>query len=229
MSCPMSDPTTPASPDAPEPCPKCHKSAQVCVCERIVPQATRVRVLILQHPREQDVELGSARLAALCLERATLAIGLSWASLSHALGETANPKEWVVIYPRNLPKAARDTPPGAPYLPDGKPLTRRKVRGIVVIDGTWAQAKALWWRNPWLLKLGRMQLTSRDPSIYGSLRKEPRREYLSTLEAIADALIDLGEPDAVRTELRRVFRTMVQRARDARRSAARPAQGSSDE
>ena len=29
------------------------------------------------------------------------------------------------------------------------------LKGIIVLDGTWSQAKALWWRNPWLLKLRR--------------------------------------------------------------------------
>jgi DTW domain-containing protein YfiP len=51
-------------------------------------------------------------------------------------------------------------------------------------------------------------------SIYGKLRKEPRREALSTLESVADALVANGEPEATRAEMRKVFRTMVQRARD---------------
>ena len=47
------------------------------------------------------------------------------------------------------------------------------------------EAKALWWRNPWLLKLRRLVLNPRRPSRWGQIRREPRREALSTLEATA--------------------------------------------
>ena len=60
-----------------------------------------------------------------------------------------------------------------------------------------------------------MVLRPREPSIYGRARKEPRREHVSTLEAVADVLVALGEPEETRAQLRRVMRTMVQRARDA--------------
>jgi DTW domain-containing protein YfiP len=64
-------------------------------------------------------------------------------------------------------------------------------------------------------------LRPREPGIYGRLRQEPRREHVSTLEAVADALVGNGEPGAVRDDLRRIMRTMVQRARDAKAATAR--------
>ena len=57
--------------------------------------------------------------------------------------------------------------------------------GVVVLDGTWKEAKTLWWRNPWLLKLRRLVLNPQRKSRYGRIRREPRREALSTLEAVA--------------------------------------------
>jgi DTW domain-containing protein YfiP len=74
----------------------------------------------------------------------------------------------------------------------------------------------LWWRNPWLNKLPRLTLKAGEPSIYGSLRAEPRREYVSTLESVAAALTLCGEPPDIEKALKRVFRTLVQRVRDAR-------------
>ena len=53
------------------------------------------------------------------------------------------------------------------------------------------------------------------PSIYGKLRAEPRREYVSTLESVAAALTLCGEPPEIEVGLSRVFRTLVQRVRDA--------------
>jgi hypothetical protein len=99
----------------------------------------------------------------------------------------------------------------------------QRLEGILVLDGTWSQAKTLWWRNPWLLKLPRIALTPREPSLYGKLRREPRREWVSTLEAVADVLPALGEPEAARDSLRRLLRTLLQRTRDARPAA--PARG----
>ena len=84
-----------------------------------------------------------------------------------------------------------------------------------MLDGTWSKAKTLWWRNPWLTKLNRMTLKPAKPSIYGRLRAEPRREFVSTLESVAAALTLCGEAPEIEVGLSRVFRTLVQRVRDA--------------
>lgn len=214
----MPDPTGAA---LPAPCDKCGKPAAVCICDRVQPVETRLRVVILQHPQEEDALLGTARLVAVTLPQTLLRVGLSWSSLDHALQTTgADPDRWAVL-------ATAKLPPGAPA-PDatrpvilldrrGKPRdpARARLQGILVLDGSWSQAKTLWWRNPWLLKLPRLALWPREPSMYGkALRREPRREYVSTLEAIADVLPALGEPEAVRSSLRRLLRTLLQRVRD---------------
>jgi DTW domain-containing protein YfiP len=61
----------------------------------------------------------------------------------------------------------------------------RNLDGAVLLDGSWGEAKALWWRNPWLLKLRRLVLDPQRPSHYNRVRREPRREALSTIEAAA--------------------------------------------
>jgi DTW domain-containing protein len=199
-----------------EACDACGKSLDVCVCDKSTRHSTRLKVLILQHPQEQDVDLGTARLLTTNLKNAQIAVGLSWRSLADALGEDADPSRWAVIFPRKGEAQGTGT---RAVDKKGVLIPPRKLHGIIVLDGTWSQAKTLWWRNAWLLKVNRIVLEPREPSIYGAMRKEPRREYVSTLEAVTDTLTALGEPEAIRTELRRVFRTMVQRARDARKSA----------
>jgi DTW domain-containing protein len=192
-------------------CPHCGKPVQVCVCDRITPIAVSTPVVVLQHPQEQDRVLGTVPL----LERAIGArrrIGLSWPNLAGALGEEpVGP--WAVIWPTQLPRPLEPAEQSAPFIRIGPP--ERPPVGLIVLDGSWSQAKALWWRNPWLLKLDRIVLHPSEPSIYGRLRREPRPQWISTLEAVGDALVGLGEPEEVRTTLRRAMRTMVQRARDA--------------
>ncbi|HTT64068.1 MAG TPA: tRNA-uridine aminocarboxypropyltransferase [Bryobacteraceae bacterium] len=200
-------------------CPRCLKQKSLCVCERITPVKTRLHVLILQHPQEPDKELGSARIAHLALENSTLRIGLSWPNLSKALGRPAIHGNWGVLYlgGRNEKSKAR---PGAPprlgivtRTGEVLDLSAGELEGIVVLDGTWAQAKTMWWRNAWLLKLKRLTLHPARPSLYGRLRKEPRRECLSTIESIAEALEALGEDATVCDTLRGYFAQLLQKYR----------------
>jgi DTW domain-containing protein YfiP len=65
------------------------------------------------------------------------------------------------------------------------------------------------------LKLNRVILHPKAPSAYGRLRKQPSNQHVSTLEATALALDGLGEEPDVGEQLRKVFRTLCQRARDA--------------
>jgi DTW domain-containing protein YfiP len=194
------------------------------VCDRVTQVNTKLRVVILQHPQEDDALLGTARLVTATLPRAEIRVGLSWASLEHALDLPEGQREhWAVLAAAKLSDQAADLAQRTPVLlvdRKGAPrsLGNHRLHGIIVLDGTWSQAKTLWWRNPWLLKLPRIALSPREPSLYGKLRREPRREYVSTLEAIADVLPALGEDEAVRDNLRRLLRTMLQRVRDGARA-----------
>jgi len=180
------------------------------VCDRIVAYPTERRILILQHPQEQDALLGSAQILVASLPKAKLVVGLSWRNLAHALGEEeVDVRRWAVLFPD------REAPGDQVARRDGHTVAPTALQGIVVLDGTWSKAKTLWWRNPWLSKLNRMTLKPAQPSIYGRLRAEPRREYVSTLESVAAALTLCGESPEIEVGLARVFRTLVQRVRDA--------------
>ncbi len=202
-------------------CSRCGKPPGVCICDRVEPVATRLRTVILQHPQEDDALLGTARLVTATLPKAEIQVGLSWASLEQVVGgQRLDRDRWAILatakLPGPVPEAARADPV---LLMDrhGKlrDLRRHGLDGILVLDGTWSQAKTLWWRNAWFLKLPRLVLTPAEASMYGRLRKSPRKEWVSTLEAIAEVLPALGEPAEVRTNLRRLLRTLLQRARDA--------------
>jgi DTW domain-containing protein len=179
------------------------------VCDRIVPYATERRVLILQHPQERDAVLGSAQILAASLPKAKIVIGLSWPNFAKALGEVGvDARRWAVLFPD------RESPDDQ-LMGSAGVLPPSSLEGIVVLDGTWSKAKTLWWRNPWLTKLNRLTLKPKRPSIYGHLRSEPRPDFVSTLESVAAALTLCGEPPEIEAGLQRVFRTLVQRVRDA--------------
>ncbi len=173
-------------------------------------------MLVLQHPQEPDEVLGTAQILAASLVGARVRVGLSWASLADALDAPAAGR-WAVLWNHQLPKAVNEAALPRPVATLDRAGVLRPaggLAGIVALDGTWSQAKSLWWRNPWLLRLDRVILHPTEPGIYGRIRKEPSRYAVSTLEAVSDALVHNGEPEATRAALRRWMRTLVQRARD---------------
>ena len=174
-------------------CDRCLKPINYCLCHLLKPQDTDTEILILQHPQEPDKLLGTARLAHLSLPKSKLCVGLSWPNLSQALGRKVDPSEWLVLYLgsiKNIPDRLTVINGKGKVLP-GSPELFEKIKGLVVLDGTWSQAKTLWWRNAWLLKLNRAVLLPKNPSLYHKARKEPRRECVSTIEAIGAALVEL--------------------------------------
>ena len=194
-------------------CPQCLKSQALCICASITPVDNRICLLVLQHPQEQDVDLGTARLAVCHLKNAVFKVGLSWSSLTKVLGRTADPKKWAVLYlgsakaPATLGEVVALDRKGTPLTEQAKAL--EGLEGVVVLDGTWSQAKALWWRNAWMLKLRRVALNPKQPSLYGKLRKEPRRDSLSTLEAAALLLSHLVNKPEIRTQMLDGFARML--------------------
>ena len=198
-------------------CPHCQKAEPLCICESISPIKNKLEVLILQHPQEQDLALGTARVAAQHFERATVKVGLSWASLAKALGRPiADPTRWAILYLGSAKVSDFETDRQVIAL-DRKGEAEvnqnallRDIEGIVVLDGTWSQAKALWWRNAWMLKSQRVILGPSKPSLYGELRREPRRDGLSTIEAIGMLLASLEKRPDIEETLRNSFRTMLE-------------------
>ena len=159
---------------------------------------------MLQHPSEAKNSLGSARLLSLAVSKSVHRVGLSWRSLSHALGEDrVDPHKWAVLF------VGTKKTGGKPYLDKNR---YRNMEGLVLLDGNWKQSKTLWWRNPWLLKAHRLVLAPSEPSHYGQLRQAPRQIWLSTLEAAAEALVLLGEPEAVHQKLVAQFDAFLARA-----------------
>ncbi len=131
--------------------------------------------MLLQHPRERDVPIGTARMAAMCLPNAELHVGVRWAgsaALTRALSDPARPA--VHLYPgEGAIDVASHPPPG--------PVT------LVVVDGTWWQARKVIRENPELAALPRYSFTPPTPSEY-RIRKEPDPLFVSTIEALVHVL-----------------------------------------
>src|SRR5215203_3786714 len=214
---PKSGPVEEVVPD----CPHCGKPLPLCICDSITPIDNKVSLLILQHPQEQDRALGTARLTALHFKDAVVRIGLSWPSLSKALGRPVHdPSRWAVLYLGSAKVEELETDRDIVAIDrkgeveDNQRGILKDIEGIVLLDGTWSQAKALWWRNAWMLKCQRVILGPAQPSRYGKLRKEPRRDGLSTIEAAAMLLAGIEKRPEIAETLNACFDRMLARYRD---------------
>jgi DTW domain-containing protein YfiP len=219
MSNVLESPAIPA--DEVADCPRCQKPLPLCICDSVTPIESRISLLILQHPQEQDRALGTARLTALHFKHAVLKIGLSWPSLSKALRRpVADPSRWALLYLGSAKVADLETDRDIVAVNrkgEIEPNQRGvlgSIEGVVLLDGTWSQAKALWWRNPWMLKCQRVILGPRQPSRYGALRREPRRDGLSTIEAAAMLLSSLEKRPDIAATLHGSFERMLARYRE---------------
>ncbi|RTL54696.1 MAG: DTW domain-containing protein [Bradyrhizobiaceae bacterium] len=204
--------------DIPE-CPQCGKPLPLCICESVTPLDSRIELLILMHPQEQDRLLGTARLTAMHFANATVKVGLSWPSLSKILGRDVDPSRWGILYLGSSKVADLDTDDDVVAIgrkgeiEEGQRAILNSLEGIILLDGTWSQAKALWWRNAWMLKCRRIILNPSRPSLYGKLRREPRSDGLSTIEAAAMVLGRLNKNEQIEAALLGAFERMLTRYR----------------
>ena len=173
--------------------------------------------------------MGTARLLTRSLADARVSVGLSWRNLGHALvsgneQRPVDPRQWGVLYlgagkvDENARRLCKD--PLIALDRKGEPIADQAaglagLQGLVALDGNWAQAKALWWRNAWLTRLRRFVVVPDGPSLYGDLRREARPDAVSTLEAVALALSVLEGDGAVREALLLPFRELLAKARAA--------------
>lgn len=181
-------------------CERCRRPASVCYCAHLSSIETETRILILQHPRERDMAIGTARMASLCLPNAELAVGTRWDDspvLDRALSDPSRPA--VLLYPGDDARDIVADPPEGPVT-------------LVVIDGTWSQAKTLVRDNARLRALPRYAFRAASPSEY-RIRREPDAAYVSTIEALVLVLGALerspGRFEALLTPFRAMIDTQI--------------------
>lgn len=157
----------------------------MCLCKDLPTVPTATQIVILQHPHEQRHPFGTARFVRLCMPNAQVHVAHGGAD--------------------EVLHCAIDLPPGAAVLyphADAEDLEQLPATAypsaLLVLDGTWGHAKTLYRHNPWLQQLRHVRLTPQEPSRY-RIRKEPRDDYISTVEAIVAAL-RIVEPHNTRVE-----------------------------
>jgi DTW domain-containing protein len=171
----------PVSPAAGPRCLRCRRSRRACWCAHLRPVESATRACILQHPRERKTAIGTARMAHLSLPNSELHLGVSFEEHPRVRALCAE-SGTALLFPG---EGARD-----PATLRGLPPTT-----VIVVDGTWSQARKVLKQNPFLQSLPRIGLSPVLPSNY-RIRAEPSAECLSTIEALVHLLGGLeGAPE----------------------------------
>jgi DTW domain-containing protein YfiP len=177
-------------------CPRCRVHASLCVCALIPRIATRTRLVLVIHRREERKTTNTGRLAVECLSNSQALIRGDESSSRAPFTWDASTQP-LLLYPH------ADAIPIARFAASERPVT------LIVPDGTWRQAAKVRTRVPGLGDVPCVSIEPDAPTMY-RLRHETRPGGLATIEAIARAM-GILEGAHVRSALEEVFRAMVER------------------
>jgi DTW domain-containing protein len=152
-------------------CPRCRRPETVCYCQYLTRIETKTHIVLLQHPRERDMAIGTARMASLCLPNSQLLVGFDWENSNALKALLADPERpAALLYPGADAVDLQESPPSGPIT-------------LVVVDGTWANTKKMVRANPVLSNLPKVAFRPLRPSEY-RIRREPHAQFVSTIEAL---------------------------------------------
>ncbi len=183
----------PALPRFRDECYRCFRAASVCICDRVPRLSNRTGVIVLQHHREVLHPIGTARIARLGMQNVSIHVARRQQQLAI---DVAPPENCSVLYP------AADAVDVAELTPEKRPSH------LIVLDGTWSQARRMYRANPWLHELPHLAIDPAAPSRY-RVRKQPRAGCLSTIEALVCALRVIEPETRGFGQLLDVFDSMV--------------------
>ena len=177
------------APDFVNRCRRCYVHLAWCFCAEVPRLETRTRILLVRHVLESLKTTNTGRTALLALPNAQL---LDYGG------------------PQPLDEAPLRAPDTWLLYPGGEPtdLTGRSApTNLVVLDGSWSQARRIMRHVPALFSMPRLVLPAPKEPLQ-KLREPPFPGALSTLESIAEALAVL-EGESVGEPLRVLHRRLV--------------------
>ncbi|MBQ0760148.1 MAG: DTW domain-containing protein [Zhongshania sp.] len=153
-------------------CADCERPLKTCLCDVLVSMACPYRVVILQDEKEARHALSSAPILEKSIVGAVRLVGEYFDPLS-ILGPDWR-AETVLVFPAENAVTADQ-------------LERKNFKNIILLDGTWRKVARLMYLNSWLAELPCVAIQATMTSQY-KIRKSPRQDGLSTIEAAVTAL-----------------------------------------
>ncbi|XP_049729565.1 tRNA-uridine aminocarboxypropyltransferase 2 isoform X2 [Elephas maximus indicus] len=183
-------------------CSRCSRPQKVCLCPflPVHPLHISTHLYIIQHPAEENKVLRTVPLLAACLpkDKCKVKIGRRFSEeRDPELSAVCQKSGTLILYPgaeaANLEEFILDSPI--------YPST------IIIIDGTWSQAKDIFYKNSLFRLPKQVQLKTSISSQY-VIRMQPTNSCLSTLECAAVALSILEKNNYIQETLLRPLQAL---------------------
>lgn len=174
-------------------CTRCNKALCACICASICALDNQHFLHILQDPSEQKKAIGTARILDLSLSRVKLTVGDSFDACDFDLNNT------FLLFPGEQAASVESL------------KAQQKIDNntqFILLDGSWKKAYKLLMNNSFLQCLPKVMINVENNSHY-RIRKSPREDGLSTVEAGYYLLSDLENNSEKFTPLLDVFQKMI--------------------
>ena len=198
-----------------ETCWNCYRASTICLCGEIRPFEVEPLIGLLIHPKEFRKTVGTARIVKLSIRnsRYWIGYGADFDQNVSLLSILEDPFYFpMVLYPG--PESLNLSSTSAEDLQIKIPSGRRLV--ILVIDGTWANARKMIRSSRVLSNLPRLSFEVADPSHY-EFRKQPQVFCLSTVEAVVTLIQNMSVKglctppiENAHYQMLKVFKTLVE-------------------
>ena len=179
-------------------CSNCERPIKTCLCDVITQLSCNYQLIVLQDPKEAKHALSSAPILVKSIKGARLVIGEQFSPLE--LLDDDWQENSLLVFPSDQ------------SLTSGQAI-QKTYKHLILLDGTWRKVARLIHLNPWLTELPCIAINSSNESEY-QIRKSPREDGLSTIEAAVHILNDL-HPDKDFSPILNAFRKMIQYQVDA--------------
>jgi len=174
-------------------CPRCERPLKTCLCDDLIELSCDYQLVILQDPKEAKHALSSAPILARSIEAAKLVIGEQFDPIE-ILGENWQLESLLVF-------------PSEDSLPPEEAI-QLNIKNLILLDGTWRKVSRLLHLNPWLTEIPSIAIKPSHGSEY-TIRKSPREDGLSTIEAAVQVLNGLHKEKDF-TPILAAFHKMIQ-------------------
>lgn len=159
-----------------ERCYKCFKPLSTCLCKYTKEIDPGIKFVFLMHPKEfRKQRTGTGNLAHITLKNSEIIVGLDFSTNEQFQKLLKDPQYFpVLMYPgEEAWTAGRE---GFSEVLGNKTLL------VIILDATWFCSKKMIQHNEFLLDLPRVSFSGDYRSIF-TFKKEPKPEYISTIES----------------------------------------------
>ena len=164
-------------------CIHCNFALNTCICSAITNINNKVTVIILQHPSEEKIAKNTAKLLNLCLTDCQIIKGENNDDFS--ILKTLPVSSTVLLYPNENAINLDD---------NAEQASINNITHLIVVDGTWKKAYKILQLTPLLNQFKTVSFKQLPKNRY-AIRKAPRADSLSTLEAVAHSLLLIEQLD----------------------------------